>query len=302
MVFDDFTYEDFLENGYTEDELGRANPEQEEAYAKVQDEIEYYETNGYWRDEADEPMFRTADEREKLFKDAKNEFGTTRDFREAGYLLPDGSMLDFSEKKNGGEPGRRGADHRDIARVINDRSYDTMTEYLDDFINEGAIRLIPESGAFSVAQQPTKEQKNILRNFIYRYNGEVEVEIYKNGHSVADPYYRERTSPTRILNDIDAYFKDGTIPERNAPMFRMVEITPETRQEMEQIEAIARVNGTYLKAPNGADTKLNPEQWSMVRTKAFKSWFGDWENDPANASKVVDRNGEPMVVYHGTHN
>lgn len=247
-----------------------------------------------------QPMFRTADEREKLFKDAKNEFGTTRDFREAGYLLPDGSMLDFSEKKNGGEPGRRGADHRDIARVINDRSYGTKTEYLDDFINEGAIRLIPESGAFSVAQQPTKEQKNMLRNFIYRYNGEVEVEIYKNGHSVADPYYRERTSPTRILNDIDAYFKDGIIPEGNAPMFRMVEITPETRQEMEQIEAIARVNGTYLKAPNGADTKLNPEQWAMVRTKAFKDWFGDWENDPANASKVVDENGEPMVVYHGT--
>ena len=301
IVFDDFTYEDFLQNGYTEDELGRATPEQEEAYAKVQDEINYYQTHGYWRDEADDntPMFRTADEREKLFKDAKDEFGTTRDFREAGYLLPDGSMLDFSEKNNGGEPGRRGADHRDIARVINDRSYGTMTEYLDDFINEGAIRLIPESGAFSIAQQPTKEQKNMLRNFIYRYNGEVEVEIYKNGHSVADPYYRERTSPTRVLNDIDAYFKDGTIPEGNAPMFRIVEITPETRQEMEQIEAIARVNGTYLKAPNGADTKLNPEQWSMVRTKAFKNWFGDWENDPANASKIVDENGEPIVVYRG---
>ncbi len=26
----------------------------------------------------------------------------------------------------------------------------------------------------------------------------------------------------------------------------------------------------------------------------------DWENDPASASKVVDENGEPMVVYHGT--
>ncbi len=34
----------------------------------------------------------------------------------------------------------------------------------------------------------------------------------------------------------------------------------------------------------------------------FKAWFGDWENDPANASKVVDENGEPMVVYHGTPN
>lgn len=82
--------------------------------------------------------------------------------------------------------------------------------------------------------------------------------------------------------------------------FRTVEITPETRDEMEQIKALARLNGTYLKAPNGADTKLTPEQWAMVRTKAFKAWFGDWENDPAGASKVVDENGEPMVMYHGT--
>lgn len=228
-------------------------------------------------------MFRTAEQREQLFADAKNEFGTTTDMREAGYLLPDGSMLDFSEKNNGGEPGIRGADHRDIARVINDRSYGTMTEYLDDFINEGAIRLIPESGAFSVAQQPTKEQKNILRNFIYKHNGEVDVEIYKDGHSVANPYYRERTSPQRVLNDIDAYFNDGTIPEGNEPMFR-TDISPEVREEMDAIVAEAKANGTYLKAPNGADTKLTPEQWAMVRTKNFKNWFGDWES----AAKLVD--------------
>ena len=82
--------------------------------------------------------------------------------------------------------------------------------------------------------------------------------------------------------------------------FRTVEITPETRDEMEQIKALARLNGTYLKAPNGVDTNLNPEQWAMVRTKAFKAWFGNWENDPENASKVVDENVEPMVMYHGT--
>ncbi len=37
-------------------------------------------------------------------------------------------------------------------------------------------------------------------------------------------------------------------------------------------------------------------QWLAVRLQSFKAWFGDWENDPANASKVVDENGEPLVV------
>ncbi len=44
-----------------------------------------------------------------------------------------------------------------------------------------------------------------------------------------------------------------------------------------------------------------------VKSKAFKEWFGDWENDPDKASKIVDKDGKPEkthsipgVVYHGT--
>ena len=59
--------------------------------------------------------------------------------------------------------------------------------------------------------------------------------------------------------------------------------------------------GSVLLAPNGKPSNLTPEQYKLVRTPAFKQWFGDWENDPANASKVVDSNGEPLVVYHGTN-
>ena len=53
-------------------------------------------------------------------------------------------------------------------------------------------------------------------------------------------------------------------------------------------------------APNGKPSNLTPEQYRLVRTPAFKNWFGDWESSPENASKVIDENGEPLVVYHGT--
>jgi hypothetical protein len=55
-----------------------------------------------------------------------------------------------------------------------------------------------------------------------------------------------------------------------------------------------------LIAPNGQVSNLTPEQYKLVRTKAFKAWFGDWENSPETASKVVDENGEPLVVYRGS--
>ena len=67
-----------------------------------------------------------------------------------------------------------------------------------------------------------------------------------------------------------------------------------------------------LLAPNGKPSKLEPRLHAMVRTPAFKRWFGDWEKHALAAnpvgslwsddkvSKVVDENGEPLVVYHGT--
>ena len=73
-----------------------------------------------------------------------------------------------------------------------------------------------------------------------------------------------------------------------------------TNGEKARIREQARRDGTYLKAPNGQPSKLTADQWETVRTRQFKEWFGDWENEPENASKIVDENGEPMVVYHGT--
>ena len=73
----------------------------------------------------------------------------------------------------------------------------------------------------------------------------------------------------------------------------------EFSREMQSIKEQAIANGTFMKAPNGNPTNLTERQWLQVRTKNFINWFGDWINNPAKASKVVDENGEPLVVYHG---
>lgn len=72
-------------------------------------------------------------------------------------------------------------------------------------------------------------------------------------------------------------------------------------EEERAITETALASGTWLKAPNGEPSRLTPRQWAQVRTAAFHDWFGDWQHDPAHASRVVDENGEPRVVYHGTH-
>lgn len=98
--------------------------------------------------------------------------------------------------------------------------------------------------------------------------------------------------------------------EETQPSIEVKVATPEMiAAEEQQIIAEAKANGTHLKAPNGKPTNLS--QWVQVRTKAFKRWFGDWTtitfnedgslNIPEDVSKVVDANGEPMVVYHGSN-
>lgn len=72
-----------------------------------------------------------------------------------------------------------------------------------------------------------------------------------------------------------------------------------SNEEQEILKNAPRDAEGHLLAPNGKPTNLTEKQYAQVRTKAFIRWFGDWINDPKNASKVVDENGEPLVVYHG---
>ena len=99
---------------------------------------------------------------------------------------------------------------------------------------------------------------------------------------------------------------------------------PDVAREFNEIKAATSEKAAYHiwsanngngidKAPNGAQSKLfndllrltNGNREEAIRLKAkvygnsFKEWFGDWQNDPENASKVVDENGEPLIVYHG---
>ena len=46
---------------------------------------------------------------------------------------------------------------------------------------------------------------------------------------------------------------------------------------------------------------VKPKLNNVTQSQQFKRWFGDWQNQPENASKVVNEDGTPKVVYHGTN-
>ena len=139
---------------------------------------------------------------------------------------------------------------------------------------------------------------------------------YESGENVRKLWEKDYSRPIKFKSEYElneavkkakTFFPTDTITtyKDNKGNFVLRVAEPVTSssidKEIQDILAKApRDSQGRLLAPNGKVPNLTEKQYAQVRTKAFKRWFGDWENDPTNASKVVDENGEPLVVYHGS--
>ena len=57
----------------------------------------------------------------------------------------------------------------------------------------------------------------------------------------------------------------------------------------------------YVHSIRDSGSPVNIKIENVTNSQQFKRWFGDWENHPQAASKVVNSDGTPKVVYHGTN-
>lgn len=144
-----------------------------------------------------------------------------------------------------------------------------------------------EDGVLLYLAAGTKKRRNLGAVSMWRYPPSVDVQQVLE-HAVApDPY----------AQSVMAAWADDSANLENA-----VEQQTQEAQQFAETEAALGGKPAYEQAKAAGKTKLNYGQWVQVRTPNFKAWFGDWDADPANASKVTDpQTGEPMVVYHGGH-
>ena len=143
------------------------------------------------------------------YKTLKKHFGTTGNFKVAGYLLPDGNLLDFSGKHWGDTTSRsRQVDHRDVSEVL-ERGNNGINDMVD-MIGSGAIRLMPEIGGINLAVYPTEKQRRVLSLYIRQMLATEEQVIIDydsvGGDTVHSRVYEKYASSTQILSDIRNYF------------------------------------------------------------------------------------------------
>jgi hypothetical protein len=179
----------------------------------------------------DKTRFSIQDEETNdVFNRAIEEYGTTEDSNLAGYMLPDGRYLDFSEGS-----GMRTLDHRNVGMAY-EGTVDEKYEYMNDFMKRGAIRIMPEGGGFELAVAPTFEQKRTLRQFIAERDGDVFVDFLNpdGGNPISAEYYE--AEPSRVLADIDRYFNEGVKPISDVRYSIIDEANAKQKQPGEDID------------------------------------------------------------------
>lgn len=148
---------------------------------------------------------------------------------------------------------------------------------IDVFDSEDNIDYAEISRLMSINYQHTHDEQYILNS------------IKRAGIRITD----------NIRNQVNSAFHKSSV------QFAIEPISTETDDYEQRLQTILdkapRNSEGRLLAPNGEPSNLPERLYAQVRTKEFKDWFGDWQNDPENASKVVDENGEPRIVYHGSN-
>lgn len=157
----------------------------------------------------------SAEQRKQNDKTALDYFGRTYKWSETGYVLLNGARLDFSGRHEGGPGGYRTVDHRDIIDALGeDYGGGDYSGGMVRFMQEGNIRISPESGGINLAVMPTKAQMDALGDFISKERGEVILDIDDaQGNTISSTEFSRGTHANKVLQAIRDYFENGKLPQ-----------------------------------------------------------------------------------------
>lgn len=234
-------------------------------------------------------------------KTAEAYFGRTYKISEAGYLLRNGHMLDFSGRHEGAPGGYRTVDHRDISDAFDgDYGNGEYGDAMVQFMRAGNIRLSPESGGINLSVKPTKSQIETLERYIQNFRGEVMLDIDNEaGETVASAEYGRGTRASTVLTAINDYFDNGVIPESASARYSMrdVDLTAKYPQlnlnedisELDGVPAIELTDGSVLpitERDGRYPTHVSFIEANRIDVDDLKSggWIGNGVYDPSFAS------------------
>ena len=190
--------------GEVNDKLRQAQAEVENARQAVkQEQQKVYDTKA--KAAGGKPEYRR--------KLAVKQFGTTDRFERAGYILPDGRMLNFAQND-----GTRDTDHREILDVFGPAEVPNGTEALNKFLADGNVRVMAEAPGVDIAAKtpPTEQQLRQIRAMVEQLGSEKRrftIDISTtDGRVAASKEYSGKVDADKVVREIREYYKTGKLP------------------------------------------------------------------------------------------
>ena len=152
---------------------------------------------------------------EKIRSRVGRYFGITDDFKVAGYITPDGKLLDFSGRRQGNSFSvSRNIDHRQVGYAFENSEFEDKysgTEGMKDFMDLGYVRISwPHS--IHIRKPLTPQQRLTIQKFIRDSYAE---DITLSLEGMKEPIYQNfetkeyKHNPSKLIQFIDRYFSSG---------------------------------------------------------------------------------------------
>jgi hypothetical protein len=185
------------------------------------------------------------------------DLGFTQDINEAGYLTPEGGLIDLSGKKEGQAEGKRNLPHHEItapeteAQRLEAEDFNFTRSLLgqEEFIAMGNIRIDMVDRTLDILVAPTERQYAIIGRMVKELDGAIFVDLdfglgeketkglgsrYLRTEDSKSTKYQIGTRPHKVISDIRSFYAPKLFENERAPM-EMSESAKIERSEREVV-------------------------------------------------------------------
>ena len=186
------------------------------------------------------------------------------------------------------------------------------TKNAEHHIGEAMLKQLPDAIKTPVAiiASETRGQTSVIALLPFAKDGKtIVVPVYVDGfgfqngvrfdsNAITSIYGRENAVTTLLTNAI-ARHNNGEMTLFYLDKGKATALCQGARVTMPKM--LIKNNG-FVHSIRESGSPVKPKFGNVTESQQFKRWFGDWQNHPESASKVVNKDGTPKVVYHQTEN
>lgn len=184
------------------------------------------------------------------------------------------------------------------------------TKDFDHHLGEALLQQLPEAIKNPIAIMTSGTKSNsIVAMLEIRQNGkQVIVPVAVDGFgkqngllidsNALTSVYGKNYSISKVLYDAIQQEANGTFRLFYLNNKKATALLQKARVPMPKNSATR--NDGHIHSIADIDSPVKMKFSGVTETRQFKRWFGDWQNRPQTASQVVNDDGTPRIVYHGT--